>query len=224
MLEILASIASDGKPQKTNFDRIVYVIESVPNEKREAVLTSLTRFFKSNKVADQKGAEEIKAQISYLFKSHGDFEVHNDVKVSQKQQELLAQQWTKERSEFLSKLEKYVNELEPEWFEDRTVVQRHEGSYSVSLGYEGREPLTDLCLHIPEGAIPGLTSSTNPVTFKAGVMHGTTMQKEVDLLISSLRRKEFSHAECARLADYSKTMISISLGGASIFPVSFTRR
>ncbi|WP_422450991.1 MULTISPECIES: hypothetical protein [unclassified Endozoicomonas] len=215
-LEILASVASDRKPKKTNFERIVYVIESVPKEKREAVSASLTRLFKANRVA---GAEDIKEQISRLFQSHGDFEVPNEIKGLQKQQELLAQQWTKERSEFLDKLEKHVDELEPEWFEDRTVVKREGGAYNVSIGYGGKRESTDLFLHIPEGAIDGVTCRKNAVTFKAGIMHGTTMQKEVDLLIRSLRRKELSHAECARLADYSTTRMSISLRSEHLFSV-----
>ncbi|MBO9495739.1 hypothetical protein J7438_16825 [Thalassotalea sp. G20_0] len=217
MLEILASIASDGKPPKTNFDRIVYVIESVPNEKREVALNTLTSIFKANRVFGQKEAEDIKAQIRPLFESHVDFEVPNEIKASQQQQELLARQWTKERCEFLGELEKYVSELEPEWFEDRTVVNMDKGAYTVSIGYGGKEKTTDLCVHIPEGAIPGLTRTTKPVTFKAGVMHGTTIQKEVGLLISSLRSKELSNAECARLADYSTTRISISLGSEYLF-------
>ncbi|MGI2027004.1 hypothetical protein [Endozoicomonas acroporae] len=218
MLEIVASSnQSGGEPRDKNFDRIVSAIDLAPNEKRKAVLSSLSSLLLVNRVADKPAVDKIKKQLSELFESHGDFEVPNKIKALQKQQELLAQQWTKERSEFLSKLEKNVSELEPEWFEDKTVVKMDKGAYSVSIGYGGDSKSTDLCLHIPEGALPGLTRTTNPFTFKAGVMHGTTLQKEVDLLIRSLRRKEHSHAECARLADYSTTRISISLGSEYLF-------
>ena len=212
MLETISSVDTGSVQRKNNFDRIVSVITTVPDEKRSALLTAFSKFLTSNRVADKTQASGIVQEIRDIFTSHGDVEVHNEVKALQNRQELLAQQHAEEKSQFLNMLGQCVGELEPEWFEDRTYVERQGGAYTLHIGQPDTDQATGVSLHIPDGALPEASCRNNEVTFKGGIMHGTTMEKEVSYLISSLRRKELTHDDGTRLADYATTRIRISLG------------
>lgn len=219
MLETITSIKRSAGQDSSNFNRMVSLIVSTPDEKRGPLLRAFPRFLTANGVADKENAPVIVKKIKAVFDDHGDFEVHNETKALQNQQELSAQQHAKEKSDFLSKLGQCVTELEPEWFEDRTYVQRQGGAYTVHMGKPDTNQATGVSLHIPEGALPGVACRNNAVTFKAGIMHGTTIEKEVSALINSLRRKELSHSDCSRLEGYSTTRISISLGADHLLSI-----
>ena len=216
-LEAIASI-KDGGQGKSNLDRIVSVIIDAPVERKNSVLAAFRNFLTLNKVIGKDQVADFVAEITNISNSYGNVETYNEIKALQNQHDLLGQQHTKEKSEFLEILEQNVSELEPEWFEDKTYVARKGGDYTVHIGKPGPGQASDVMVHIPEGALP-TRCGENAVTFKSGVMHSTTIQNEVHYLIDHLQRKELSHNDRVSLVDYSTTRVRICSGADHLLSI-----